>query len=92
MTGEALLSAVRLALDERDGCRVIDDARLAQIIDEAHGDFRQAVYLGAMYKSENDGIALPDGTRLPGHRDYWLTIAQTYRPNLSGTMPRADGR
>ena len=49
MTGEALLSAVKLALDEREGCRVIDDARLAQMIEEANGDFRQAVYLGALY-------------------------------------------
>ena len=93
LTDEEKLEALKRMLEETDeGCRALTDETLQQLIEDAGGDLRRAAYAGALRKARNDGITLPDGTRLESQREYWLTIARNYRQNRTGGAPRADGR
>ena len=88
--GEKLETLMQM-LEEDDGCRTLSDGALEALIAKANGDLRRAAYLGALRKARNDAITLPDGTRLESQREYWLTVARSYRTNFTGGMPRADG-
>lgn len=87
------LAELKTILEENDDeYRMLSDERLKSMLIMEKGDLNRAVYLGALAKAQEDGISLPDGVSLPSSRDYWLRIAQMYRPNHGGPIPRADGR
>lgn len=92
MTDDEKLGALMTMLEEDESCRMLSDETLEALIAEADGDLRRAAYLGALRKARNDAVTLPDGTRLESQRDYWLTVARSYRTNFTGGMPRADGQ
>ena len=91
MTDGEKLETLKQMLEEDDSCRTLSDETLAALIAEANGDLRRAAYLGALRKARNDAITLPDGTRLESQREYWLTVARSYRTNYTGGAPRTDG-
>lgn len=91
MTDDERLETLKTMLEEDDGCRVLNDDALEALLAEAGNDLRQAAYLGAMRKARNDAITLPDGTRLESQREYWLTVARSYRSNRGGGVRRTDG-
>lgn len=87
------LSTLKLLLDEcDDGCRMLSDQQLAACLARASGDLMGAAYYGALLKAQDDSLSLPDGVDLPSSRAYWLSMAQAYRPNRGGPIPRADDR
>lgn len=93
MDGLDMLEKLKVLLEETDdGCRVLSDQQLAACLVQADGDLYGAAYYGALRKAQEDGISLPDGLDLPSSRDYWLRLAQSYRPNKGGPIPRADDR
>lgn len=85
------LTYIKTMLEESEGCRVLTDQQLSAYYTKA-GSADGAIYLGALAKSKVDSIALPDGTTLPNNREYWLTLAASFRPNKGGPLRRADGR
>lgn len=91
MTEEERLWTLKAMLEEDDECRVLDDRTLEVLLDQADGDLRRAAYLGALRKAHDDAVTLPDGTRLESQREYWLTVARSYRTNLGGGVRRTDG-
>lgn len=84
------LALLKSLLSEDGECRALSDAQLSACLVRANGDAYAAAYYGAIIKAESSGITLPDGTTLPDNRAYWLSIAQMYRPNRGGALPRAD--
>ncbi|MEF9894280.1 MAG: hypothetical protein RSJ41_02585 [Clostridia bacterium] len=84
------LETLRAMLQEDGECRTLSDAQLQACLLRAGGDVAGAAYFGALIKAESSGMVLPDGTTLPDNRAYWLSIAQMYRPNRGGALPRAD--
>lgn len=47
------------------------------------GDIYKTAYQCFMIKAEDDSISLPGGLSLPNNRNYWIGLAQRYRPNGS---------
>lgn len=85
------LETLKIMLEETDeACRTLSDGQLAALLEAAGGDLRRAAYEGALRKARNDGITLPDGTRLESNREYWLAVARSYRTNHTGGMLRPD--
>ena len=91
MADDEKLKCLKAMLEEDGECRMLTDEMLSSLLDQAGGDLRKAAYHGALRKARDDSITLPDGTRLESQRDYWLTVARSYRENRSGGMQRADG-
>lgn len=91
MTDIERLMTLKTMLEEDEDCRTLDDRTLETLIAQADGDLRQAAYLGALRKAHSDAVTLPDGTQLESQREYWLTVARSYRTNRSGGVRRTDG-
>ena len=52
--------------------------------------YELAAYHACIMMAREDSLELPDGTRIPSQREYWLTRAAELRPVRSGTVKRAD--
>lgn len=68
-----------------------DDEDLQLLLDKNNGDVQAASYEGCMKKAvADDGISL-SGINLGSNREYWLTLARTFKANEYNTcMKRVD--
>ena len=83
------LEMLKVMLEETgEAGRTLSDERLEMLIDEANGDVRRAAYKGALLKSRCTGVSLPDGMTVESSRQYWLTVASTYRGNYTRITER----
>ena len=80
MTDDEKLEQLQIMLEEKGKAnRTLSDERLELLLEEADGDLRRAAYRGALLKARSTGLHLPDGVTLESQRDYWLTVARSYR-------------
>ena len=80
MTDAEKLEKLQVMLEEADeSARTLSDERLELLLEEAGGDLRKAAYRGALLKARATGLHLPDGVTLESQREYWLTVARSYR-------------
>lgn len=89
MTDEEQLSALEIMLEESDPeSRMLTDEQLDQLLAEAGGDLRRAAYRGALLKARCTALTLPDGVSVESMREYWLTVARSYRGSCTVTPDR----
>lgn len=80
MTDEEKLEKLKIMLEEADDeGRTLSDERLELLLEETNGDLRAAAYRGALLKARCTGVSLPDGMTVESSREYWLTVARSYR-------------
>lgn len=94
MTDAEKLENLKIMLEETeaDG-RTISDERLKMLLEETGGDVRTAAYRGALLKARCTGMSLPDGMTVESSRQYWLTVARSYRGShsiLAGTARKEE--
>lgn len=70
--------------------RVLTDDQLQALLDECGGDVAVAAYQALLYKSQNSGLTLASGLRLPDQSAHYRRLARLYRPQARGTLRRAD--
>lgn len=91
MTDEEKLTTLKVMLEEDgEGCRTLTDERLKLLLTQTDGDVRRAAYQGALLKSRCTGLSLPDGVTVESNREYWLTVARTYRGNYTTLAERME--
>lgn len=84
MADEDKLHNLQVMLEETDSnSRTLTDEQLEMLLAQADGDLRMAAYRGALLKSRCTGLSLPDGVTIESNREYWLTVARTYRGNYT---------
>ena len=72
------------------GCRcALDDGFLCALL-ERYPCYELAAYHACLTLAQDDSLALPDGTKLPAQRAYWLSRAAELRPTRTGLLRRAD--
>ena len=49
-------------------------------------DIEATAYELLLIKAEDDSVSLPSGIKLTNNENYWLRLAQKYRPNGSRTL------
>lgn len=84
--------------DGCDGCpgaeaistRMCSDEELLIYLRLAGGDIRRAAYQVLMHKAQITGVTLAGGISLSDTSAYYLRLAQMYRSNRTGVVPRAD--
>ena len=76
---ENILEKIKIVLRENE-IPFFTDEEIEFHIEMAQGDFNYAVYTLAITKAETCHMAL-SGLTLADTSDYWLRIAQTYRPS-----------
>lgn len=90
MTDTEELASLKTMLEETDDdARTLSDERLAMLLEEAGGDLRRAAYNGAILKARNTALRLPDGVTMESQREYWLTVARTYRGSATTLAERS---
>ena len=57
---------------------------------ERYPCYELAAYHACLSLAQDDSLTLPDGTKLPSQRAYWLSRAAELRPSGSRVMRRAD--
>lgn len=63
------------------------DEEINYYIEEKHdGDFNAAMYEMCILKSENDSISLPGGLSIANNSEYWLRLAEKYKPSKKVVM------
>lgn len=62
------------------------DEELLFYLEENENDVRATAYECLLLKSENDSIGLPGGLEIPNNENYWLRLANKYKPNKSRVM------
>lgn len=70
--------------------RELTDEQLQALLDECGGDVAVAAYQALLYKSQNSGLTLASGLRLPDQSAHYRRLARLYRPQGRGTLRRAD--
>ncbi|MGN0772853.1 MAG: hypothetical protein ACI4MP_03575, partial [Candidatus Ventricola sp.] len=80
MTDADKLSRLKTMLEETDDTgRTLSDEQLEMLLENADGDLQRAAYKGALLKARCTGVSLPDGMTVESSRQYWLTVAKSYR-------------
>ena len=71
-----------------------DDEDLQLLLDKNGGDVQAASYEGCMKKAVADDALTLSGITLKSNREYWLTLAQQFKPKTqyNTSMKRADGQ
>lgn len=83
------LEKLKLLLEETEEAgRTLSDERLTLLLEEAQGDLQRAAYKGALLKSRCTGVNLPDGMSVESSREYWLTMARSYRGSHTRLVER----
>lgn len=59
------------------------DQELYYYLEKYHWNIHKTAYHCLLLKAENDSFSLPAGLKLPDNRQYWLSLANRYRPNYS---------
>ena len=91
MTDDEKLNTLAVMLEETDeDARTLSDERLKLLLTETDGDLRRAAYRGALLKARCTGLSLPDGVTVESNREYWLTVARTYRSSCTILAERSD--
>lgn len=89
MTDADKLTRLKAMLEETDEAgRTMSDERLAMLLEEAGGDLHRAAYHGALLKARCTGVTLPDGMTVESSREYWLTVARSYRGSCTRLVER----
>lgn len=70
------------------GTALSDDA-LGALLDE-YPCYELAAYHACLRLAQNSELRLADGTSAPSQENYWLRMAQVFRPSRSGSLCRAD--
>lgn len=93
MTDEEKMEQLKTMLEEADDeARTLTDERLELLLQEADGDLRRAAYKGAILKARNSALRLPDGVTMESQREYWLTVARSYRSSCTMLAGRRNTR
>lgn len=89
MTDADKLFRLKTMLEETDeaGCTLTDD-QLEMLLENADGDLQRAAYKGALLKARCTGVSLPDGMTVESSRQYWLTVAKSYRGSCTRLVER----
>ena len=83
------LEQLAIMLEETDQAgRTLTDERLEMLLEEADGDLQRAAYKGALLKARCTGVSLPDGMTVESSRQYWLTVAKSYRGSCTRLVER----
>lgn len=89
MTDADKLSRLKTMLEERDDTgRTLTDEQLEMLLENADGDLQRAAYKGALLKARCTGVSLPDGMTVESSRQYWLTVAKSYRGSCTRLVER----
>lgn len=89
MTDADKLSRLKMMLEETDEAgRTLTDEQLEMLLENADGDLQRAAYKGALLKARCTGVSLPDGMTVESSRQYWLTVAKSYRGNCTRLVER----
>ncbi|MGN1005269.1 MAG: hypothetical protein ACI4O8_02025 [Aristaeellaceae bacterium] len=89
MTDADKLSRLKTMLEETDDTgRTLTDEQLEMLLENADGDLQRAAYKGALLKARCTGVSLPDGMTVESSRQYWLTVAKSYRGSCTRLVER----
>ncbi len=62
------------------------DSELRYYLKKNNEDLEATVYELLLIKAEDDSVSLPSGLSTNSSENYWLRLAQKYRPNGSRTL------
>ncbi len=66
------------------------DEQLVHILELHDNDLNRASFHAMVVKAEVDQITLPSGLSMPNSRQYWLSLAKTFRTQAGGNQKRGD--
>ncbi|MBM7869304.1 L-asparaginase II [Clostridium pascui] len=84
-----LLEILKFNLQERE-YPYFEDAELQLLLDSHNGDLAKASYKGCILKAAADDAMTVSGIKLESNRDYWLTLAETFKGEIV-TTPSTGG-
>ena len=63
-----------------------DDSEIRYYFKKNNSDVEATAYELLLIKAEDDSVSLPNGIKLTNNENYWLRLAQKYRPCCSRTL------
>ena len=91
----APLELIKFNLQERE-YPYFEDEELEILLESNDNDVKKASYQGCLLKAAADDKLEVSGVKLSSNREYWLTLAETFREkesfNYKTSMRRVDGR
>lgn len=91
----APLELIKFNLQERE-YPYFEDKELGMLLESNDNDVKKASYQGCLLKAAADDKLEVSGVKLNSNREYWLTLAETFREkesfNYKTSMQRVDGR
>lgn len=91
----APLELIKFNLQERE-YPYFEDKELEILLESNDNDVKKASYQGCLLKAAADDKLEISGVKLSSNREYWLTLAETFREkesfNYKTSMQRVDGR
>lgn len=89
------LEILKFNLQERQ-YSYFSDVELQMLIDNNDGDISKASYQGCLMKAQADDSVNIGPIKTESNRDYWLTLADSFKPSktysYNTSMKRADGQ
>lgn len=90
------IEILKFNLQEREYPYFSDD-ELELLLETNNNDIKKASYQGCLMKASADDKLEVDGIKLSSNRDYWLTLAEQFKPNVvkknatfKNTVKRSD--
>lgn len=62
------------------------DSEIRYYFKKNDNDVEATAYELLLIKAEDDSVSLPSGLNMSNNENYWLRLAQKYRPNGSRTL------
>lgn len=91
----APLELLKFNIQERE-YPYFEDSELEILLESNDNDVKKASYQGCLLKAAADDKLEVSGVKLSSNREYWLTLAETFREkesfNYKTSMQRVDGR
>ena len=91
----APLELLKFNLQERE-YPYFEDEELEILLESNDNDVKRASHQGCLLKAAADDKIEVSGVKLSSNREYWLTLAETFKEkesfNYKTSMQRVDGR
>lgn len=90
-----LLEILKFNLQEKE-YPYFEDSDLQLLLETNDNNVNKASYKGCLMKASADDKLEVSGVKLESNRSYWLTLAETFKPqktySYQTSMKRADGQ